>query len=156
MTMSTSASPVTGGTSSSPEDTMLQLIVGYWNTQALRTAARLGIADLIGRDLRVVGHGKSYRPPLKSDAPPVGRTLACSRVTTGDSPRTMNALPHPEASHAYHARAHRRRRGAAHFACLCRVQAVPAPIIADVKKEGDTFHYGEAQKGTAIMRAQKN
>ncbi len=31
----------------SPERSLLELIVGYWNTQALRIAARLGIADLL-------------------------------------------------------------------------------------------------------------
>src|SRR6185436_12505158 len=31
----------------SPQETMNQLITGYWNTQAIYVAAKLGIADLL-------------------------------------------------------------------------------------------------------------
>jgi hypothetical protein len=33
---------------------------------------------------------------------------------------------------------------------------ITSPIVADVKKEGDTFRYGAPRKGTAIMRARKD
>jgi hypothetical protein len=33
---------------------------------------------------------------------------------------------------------------------------ITSPIVSDVKKKGDTFHYGAPRKGTAIMRAQKD
>jgi hypothetical protein len=73
------------GQPSTPAGALLRLMTGFWTTQAVYVAAKLGIADLLG------GHERTeaeYRALLSASG------LALTRVMATQSPRSIiEAVP---------------------------------------------------------------